>query len=59
MLRFWLSELYDPVDSEPGTLSLSLEEFLARTGGMPADADKREQDRRARIQCMEEDDDVF
>lgn len=59
MPRFWLSELYGPADSEQETFSLSLEEFVAHTGGMPSDLDKREQDRRARIQCMEEDDDVF
>lgn len=59
MPHFWLSELYDPANSEPETFSLSLEEFVAHTGGMPSDADKKEQDRRASIQCMEEDDDVF
>lgn len=59
MPRFWLSELFDPADSESATFSLSLEDFVARTGGMPSDMDKREQERRARIQCMEEDDAAF
>lgn len=59
MQRFWLSELFDPADSELVTLSLCLEEFVAATGGMPSDVDKREQDRRARIQSIEEDDAVF
>ena len=59
MQRFWLSELFDPADSELATLSLCLEEFVAATGGMPSDVDKREQDRRARIQSIEEDDAVF
>lgn len=59
MPRFWLSELVDPADSELTTLSLSLEEFVAASGGMPSDVDKREQDRRARIQNIEEDDAVF
>lgn len=56
---FWLSELFDPADSELATFSLSMEEFVARTGGMPSDVDKREQDRMARIQSIEEDDAVF
>lgn len=59
MQRFWLSELFDPADSKLATLSLSLEEFVAATGGMPSDVDKREQDRKARIQSIEEDDAVF
>ena len=59
MPRFWLSELFAPADSELATFSLSLGEFVARTGGMPSDVDKREQDRRARIQNIEEDDAVF
>lgn len=59
MPRFWLSELFDPADSELATLSLSLEEFVAATGGMPSNVDKREQDRWAKIQNIEEDDAVF
>jgi hypothetical protein len=58
MLRFWLSALFDPANSELAPFSLSLEEFLARTGGMPSDVDEREQDRRTRIQSIEEDDAV-
>lgn len=59
MSRFWLYELFDPPDPELAPLSLSLEEFVAATGGMPSNVNEREQERAARIQRVEEDDDVF
>lgn len=52
-------ELWDPDGSEGASTSLSVAEFLALTGGIPSDQDKREQDRRARIQSIEEDDAAF
>lgn len=59
MLHPCLAELWTPEGFEQETSSLSVEEFLMLSGGVPSDVDKREQDRRARIHCMEEDDAVF
>jgi hypothetical protein len=59
MLHPCLSDLWNLDGSEQETPSLSVEAFLALSGGVPSGLDRMGQERRARIQCLEEDDVVF